>query len=291
MRWCVLGAGGQLGFVATQLISDSAAKSGDEVVALTRSQVDITDVAAVARLIEDLAPDVVLNAAAYTDVDASESNRDLATLINEKAPALVAKICRDRDVRFVQVSTDYVFDGSSVRPYTEIDQTDPINFYGKSKLRGEQAVLTMHPDAWVVRTSWLYAPGFRNFPFAILNRLKLGESFGVVNDQIGTPTAARDFALGLLDLVNLDAPGGVYHLVSQGQASWFEFAREIAISCGFDPDLIQASASADSPRPAQRPRYSVLSTQKWLATGLKPLPGWQQGWQAQAGEFLEAKTS
>lgn len=285
MRWCVLGASGQIGSVAAEWLVNSGLVEPKNVVALGRNDLDITDTVAVNKALDDFGPAVVLNAAAYTNVDGAESEQKLATLVNETAPAVLARLCQNKDIKFIHISTDYVFDGSATRPYLETDEADPLSFYGQTKLRGELLVLTENPTAWVVRTSWVYAPGFQNFPTAILSRLRKGQKFDVVDDQIGTPTSAKDLVTGLFELANTTAPAGVYHLTNQGQASWFEFAKEIAESSGFDSDLVQATSTAHSQKLAVRPKYSVLETQKWLATGLRPLSGWQQAWQLQAPNF------
>ena len=286
VRWCVLGAGGQIGSVAVRRLTEAPESTQIEVFALTRNELDITDERAIMTVLRDISPDFVLNAAAYTDVDGAETDRESATALNTKAPRAIAETCSSLGAKLIHISTDYVFDGSSTRPYSEVDQAEPISFYGESKLHGEIAVIEANPQAWVVRTSWIYAPRFANFPTAILRRLGKGERFEVVDDQIGAPTAADDFVTGILDLTNQSAPYGLYHLVNQGQTTWFEFAREIAQATGFDPDLVIATSSKDSNRAAERPRFSVLSTQKWVASGLAPLAGWQQAWQSQAPEFL-----
>lgn len=289
MRWCVLGANGQIGRVATRHLTASGLVVDEDLLALSRSDLDITDHASLSKILLEFGPDVVINAAAYTDVDGAETAREAATLVNEQAPAFIAELCLQRGIDFVHISTDYVFDGAGTRPYTELDDAEPLSHYGQSKLQGEKAVLAVNPTAWVIRTSWIYAPGGRNFPTAILARLTKGEGVVVVDDQIGTPTSAVDFFGGVYELVTKSAPPGVYHLTNQGQATWYEFAREIAQSAGFDPNMVTPGSSAMLDRAAQRPRYSVLSTQKWVASGLSSLTGWQQGWQSQVQEFLDTQ--
>jgi dTDP-4-dehydrorhamnose reductase len=291
MRWCVLGANGQIGRVAARRLTESGLVAGDDLLALSRSELDITDHASLRKVLIEFGPDVVLNAAAYTDVDGAETSREAATLVNELAPAFIAELCLQREINFVHISTDYVFDGAGTRPYTEADDAEPLSHYGHSKLQGEKAVLAMNPTAWVIRTSWIYAPGSRNFPTAILARLKKGEGVVVVDDQVGTPTSAVDFFNGVYELVTKSAPSGTYHLTNQGQATWYEFAREIAQSAGFDPKMVTPGSSATLDRAAQRPRYSVLSTQKWVASGLGSLTGWQQGWQSQVQAFIDIQDS
>lgn len=270
MRWLVTGGRGQLGVELHRVLS----AAGAEVHAPGRAQLDITDAAAVDAAVAGA--DVVVNAAAYTAVDAAETDQASATRVNGEAAGLLAAAAARHGARIVQVSTDYVLGGDATVPYPESAPRAPRNAYGRSKALGEQLVLAAAPDhALVVRTAWLYGAGGPNFVRTMLRLAGERETVQVVDDQIGQPTWARDLAHGILRLVEAEAPAGIYHGTNSGQASWFELARAVFENAGHDPARVEPTTSAGYPRPAARPAWSVLGHDAWERVGVPPLRPWR----------------
>lgn len=274
-RWLVTGAGGMLGREVTDLL---AARERDEVRALERAELDITDPSALKPAVEGV--DVVVNAAAWTDVDGAESSEADATAVNGSAVRHLASACADSGVVLIHVSTDYVFPGDATAPIREDAPTGPINAYGRGKLVGEQAVFEMLPDTgYVVRTAWLYGEHGKNFVTTILNAAKQRDFLDVVDDQRGQPTWARALAGQLIGLGHAAlagaAPGGAYHGTSSGETTWFGLARAAFELTGLDPERVRPTTSDKFPRPAPRPSYSVLGHERWALAGLEPLPDWR----------------
>jgi len=267
----VLGAGGQLGRCLVRQID--AAPDLELCFALTRRELDLSQAESLAAGIRALLdrpeserPEVVINAAAYTKVDLCESEQALAYQTNALAPAEWSRQLAPLGIRFIHVSTDYVFPGDGVRPYREDDPTDPRTVYGASKRAGEIAVLGNDPQALVVRTSWVFGPG-RNFVVAILEQAakrRAGEAEGplrVVDDQRGSPTSAEDLAFALLAIARQEPErwgGGLLHLRNAGETTWFGFAREILDQAGFGDIEIEPVPSSTFETAARRPAYSVL---------------------------------
>lgn len=269
-RWLVTGAGGQLGQDLLTVLA-----GGDPVTGLTRAELDITDATAVEAAVAG--HDVVVNAAAYTDVDGAEADEDAATAINGAGTATLAAACAQHGARLVHVSTDYVFAGDASTPYAEDSPTDPINAYGRSKLAGERAVLETLPDSgYVVRTAWLYSPHGKNFLTTMLRLAASRDTLTVVTDQVGQPTWTYALAERLVALGRAGAPAGIYHGTASGQTSWHGFARAIFAWAGLDPERVRETTAAEFARPAPRPAYSVLGHGRWAAAGLAPLPDWAE---------------
>ncbi|MFR9731046.1 dTDP-4-dehydrorhamnose reductase [Saccharopolyspora sp. MS10] len=227
----------------------------------------------------DLRP-VVLNAAAHTAVDAAESEPEAAAAINEAGAAALARACAVRRVPLAHVSTDYVFAGDAGRPYEPEDPTGPRTAYGRTKLAGERAVLAAAERSWVVRTAWVYGAGGGNFVKTMARLAGERPEVTVVDDQIGAPTWTGDLAAGLLELAGLLAarrdPGRrVLHCTNAGSTSWYGFARAVFAELGADPERVRPCTTADFPRPAPRPAYSVLSSRSWTESGLTPLRHWR----------------
>ncbi len=266
MKLLVTGAGGQLG---VDLVAH-AVSLGDDVVGLDKAALDITDPVAVRELLVATRPDAVINAAAYTAVDACETNEALAFAVNADAVGHLSAACELVDAHFVHVSTDYVFDGTLDRPYREDDATNPQSVYGKSKLAGEHAA---GDAAAVVRTSWVCGEHGNNMVKLVL-RLAAdpGQALAFVDDQRGHPTFVADLAPALRRLA-ADRRIGIHHVTNQGAVSWYEFVREILTVAGHDPGRVEpiATADLDPPRPAPRPANSVLENAVWRAAGLPML--------------------
>jgi dTDP-4-dehydrorhamnose reductase len=269
-RWLVTGAGGQLG---SDLVAVLTA-AGDEVVGLTRADLDISDERSVRAAVDRVWPDVVINAAAYTAVDAAETDEDEAYRVNATGPGVLATATSGR-ARLLHVSTDYVFDGQGSAPYAEGDPTEPRSAYGRTKLAGERAALGVHPDAYVVRTAWVYGAGGGNFVKTMAALEAKHDTISVVDDQRGSPTWSRDLAYGLVALGRSAAAPGVYHCTNGGEATWYDLARAVFEELGADPGRVQPTTTDAFPRPAPRPAYSVLGTQRWRAAGLTPLRDWR----------------
>jgi dTDP-4-dehydrorhamnose reductase len=275
-RWLITGAGGQLGADLLRVLAGR--DPADEVVGLARAQLDIGDEAAVRDAVAQLKPDVVINAAAYTAVDAAETDEAGATAGNVTGPRnLATAVASSAPVkaRLVHVSTDYVFPGDATSPYEEDAPTGPRSVYGRTKLAGEQAVLQCHPGAHVVRTAWVYGASGANFVKTIARLEGERETISVVNDQQGSPTWSFDLATGLVAVADSSTPPGVYHCTNAGATTWFDFARAIFEELGADPRRVLPTTTDAFPRPAPRPAYSVLSDRKWRAAGLPQLRPWR----------------
>lgn len=266
MKVAVTGAGGQLGVD----VVEHCRAMGDEVVALDRSSLDITDAVAVRGLLSSVRPDVVINAAAYTAVDACETDRATAFAVNADAVGFLSAACELSGAHLVHVSTDYVFDGTLDRPYREDDATNPQSVYGQSKLAGEIAA---GPDAAIARTSWVCGEHGNNMVKLVLRLASDPEqALAFVDDQRGNPTFTADLGPALRTLA-ADRRSGIHHLTNDGAVSWYEFVREILAAAGHDPDRVRPIATPDlqPPRPAPRPANSVLDNAAWRAAGYEPL--------------------
>jgi len=269
--WLVTGGSGQLGSEVVALVSGT----DDVVVSPTSTELDITDAGAVEVAVRDLRPDVVVNCAAYTAVDAAETDIDASTALNAEAPRHLALACRELGSRLVQVSTDYVFAGDAHEPYAEDSPTGPRTVYGRTKLAGETAVLEVLPDsAYVVRTAWLYGHG-PNFVRTMLQLAEHRPTLDVVDDQWGQPTSARDLAARIVELVRSAGPAGLYHGTNSGATTWNGLAREVFRLSGLDPERVRPTTSDAFVRPAPRPAYSVLGHDRWAFAGLGPMRPWQ----------------
>jgi dTDP-4-dehydrorhamnose reductase len=272
-RWLVTGAGGQLGH---HLVSQLRT-AGETVAALTRGELDICRPEDVDAVMAAHRPDVVVNAAAYTAVDAAETDEAAAFEVNATGPELLARTLARHGGRLVQVSTDYVFDGTASRPYEPGDPTGPRTAYGRTKLAGEEAVRRELADrSCVVRTAWVYGGPGPNFVDTMRRLEAERETVSVVDDQVGSPTWVADLAGALIQLGQMEQSPTVLHYVNTGTASWFDLAREVFRNCGADPDRVRPTTTAAMPRRAPRPAWSVLSTEAWTAAGLPPPRPWRE---------------
>ncbi|GAB2911974.1 dTDP-4-dehydrorhamnose reductase [Rhodococcus aerolatus] len=269
----VTGGRGQLG---TEL-AGLATGLGVEVSAPGSAELDVTDADAVDAAVARLgAGGVVVSCAAHTAVDAAETEVERATALNATAPGVLAAACARHGARLVHVSTDYVFAGDAREPYGPDAPTGPRTVYGRTKLAGERAVLAALPGAHVVRTAWVYGAHGPNFVATMARLERERDTVGVVADQVGSPTWTADLAAGLLELAGRDdLPGGVLHATGAGTASWWDLARAVFGELGADPERVLPVTTADFPRPAPRPAYSVLSDAAWVGAGLAPLPPWR----------------
>jgi dTDP-4-dehydrorhamnose reductase len=273
-RIVVTGAGGQLG----RALLVQARRRGREVLGLTSAQCDITDPMAIERYVEP--HDVVVNCAAYTNVDAAEADEPTAHLVNAVGAENVAHACARAGAQLIHISTDYIFDGvfaGAPRPYEPGDATRPLSVYGRTKLAGELMVLAAMPDAVVVRTSWVYTGDADGADFVSVMRRKAisGASVDVVDDQVGSPTYVPDLVAALLQLADGAISESVLHAANAGAGSRFDQARAVYAALGVDPGLVRPVSSADYPRPAARPAYSALGGRLSTAAGLRPLRPWR----------------
>jgi dTDP-4-dehydrorhamnose reductase len=271
-RWLILGAGGMLG----QDLVAALQAAGQDVTGLARRELDITDEAAVRAGVALGRPDVVVNCAAWTAVDDAESREGEALRVNGTGAASVAAVCAAAGTRLVHLSTDYVFAGDAAQPYAEGDPPAPRTAYGRTKLAGEQAVLRLHPGGgYVARTAWLYGAHGPNFVSTMIRLERERPAVDVVTDQRGQPTWTGDVAGRVIALAASQAPPGIYHATSSGQATWFDLAREVFGLLGGDPARVRPVTSSAFPRPAPRPGYSVLGHEGWARAGIEPIGDWR----------------
>src|SRR6476619_790907 len=256
MRVLVTGAAGMLG----KDLVRAAEAAGHDTVALAREDADITDLAAIDAAIRESAPDIVINCAGWTDVDGAEASTEQAHRANAEGAGNVATAAASAGAWIVQISTDYVFDGSKRSPYVESDSPSPLSAYGNSKLAGEREVVARCPDMHTIaRTSWLFGTG-PCFPATIMRLAAERDALTVVDDQVGCPTFTGHLAEALIELIDAHAlPLGVVHMAARGSCSWYEFAREVLASGGVRCEL-RPGDTTDLARPARRPAYSVLAS-------------------------------
>lgn len=267
------GAGGQLGQELQRCIPDSV-----RLHALDSRSLDVTDKAAVQSAFERFAPDVVINAAAYTAVDKAEEEKERAFAVNAEAPRYIAEACQGTTCRIIHISTDFVFDGMKSSPYLPDDAVNPLSVYGASKLQGEEQLLQLAPEcALIIRTSWLYSALGNNFVKTMLRLMSEREQLGVIADQVGTPTHAKGLAEAIWAFIETDVANGIYHWSDAGIASWYDFAVAImeegrAAGLLQNAPVIRPIQTTDYPIPAQRPKYSVLDkTATWAQLGTEPM--------------------
>ncbi len=278
-RVLITGAAGMLG----QDLVRACEQRGQDVVALSHSELDITDAAQVHAALSDAAAAVVVNCAAFTDVDAAERDCGTALAVNGAGAGHVARAAEACGAWTIHVSSDYVFDGSKREPYVESDATRPLSAYGRSKLDGEQAVAAASPKrSTIVRSSWLFGAGGPCFPATILRLAAGRDHLDVVDDQVGSPTFTGHLAAALAELTREPPPAGIVHLAGAGACSWFEFATEIVDAAGVACE-VRPVPTTQMPRPATRPAYSVLGTER--AEKLPRLPHWRAG----LAEYLTAR--
>ena len=255
---------------------------GDEVVAMTRQELDIADRDAVFSIVLPGGFDAVINCAAYTDVDGSETHVDLCYAVNAKGVRHLAEASRDSGAVFVTISTDYVFDGANPGFYSETDEARPLGVYGKAKLEGEQSALAVNPDSIVVRTGWIYGEGGTNFLSVMHRLLAEGKHIKAIHDSYGTPTYADDLAVRLREL-SVQKASGIFNVTNSGSGtSYAGFAEKVCEIRGYDNGLLQYASADELERPAPRPKNSKLACVRAGEVGLAPLSDWEDA----LGRFL-----
>ena len=282
----VIGAAGMLGQDVMHELKNSSPRG------VGRKELDITDADAVNRLTEGW--DVIVNTAAYTKVDECESHPEEAFRVNATGPRNIARAARLHGARVIQVSTDYVFDGTAASPYTENSPTNPLSVYGSSKLAGEQAVIEEHPEgAIVLRTSWLYATHGKSFPRTILEAAAKRDYLRVVDDQWGQPTWTRDVAAMVGSLIRAEIPTGIFHATNAGSTTWCAFARELFALAGWDTERVVATTSEEFAQRAPRPAWSVLGHDPWALRWLPSPRPWtealEEAWEAGVKAFAKVR--
>ena len=274
MKVLVTGAAGMLG----QEVVRAGEAVGREVIGLGRGELDVTDVEAVRQRVDSERPGAVVNCAAYTNVDGAEEERELAFGLNGRAPGVLAAAAAEVGASILHLSSDYVFDGRKGEPYVESDATAPLSAYGESKLVGEAPAIEANPRHFVVRSAWLFGLGGRNF---VDTMLRLGRERGevrVVDDQVGSPTFCADLAEALVALLATD-DHGIHHVAGSGACSWAELAAETFARAGVDCRVVPV-ATSETDRPAPRPAFSALASERSATPRLRP---WQEGLQAYLG--------
>jgi len=278
----VLFAGGK-GLLGTNIIP--LLKNRFDVVSLDIDEWDIADRKAGEAVVARERPDALVNCAAVTDVDGCEDKRELAEKVNSRGAAIIADICSEHRIKLVHISTDYVFDGTKTLPYTEEDTPNPISFYGKTKLWGEEQVLAKAPSSLIIRSQWLYGEGGRHFISKVIEIARERGSIEVVDDQRGSPTYAKDIAEPLSILIE-KGESGIYHICNDGSCTWYELAQEVFMALGMDIQVTAVSSQALN-RKAARPAYSVFDTKKVRdATGII-----MRSWQEALREYLSVQRS
>jgi len=273
----VTGANGQLG---KELNAASVVYPQFQFVFLSKENLDIEQPEQVQQYFKKLMPAFCVNCAAYTAVDKAETDRDAAMQINADATGLLASVCKSFHTRFIHISTDYVFDGTATAPYREADPTNPVNYYGLTKLRGEQMAVANNKESLIIRTSWVYSEYGNNFVKTMIRLMKERECLNVVNDQLGSPTYAADLAKAILDIItasNADSKNwapGIYHYSNEGVISWYDFAVAIKTLTGSGCHINPIPTSA-YPTPARRPAYSVFDTNKIKSSWNLVIKDWQ----------------
>ena len=273
MTWLITGASGQLGLA----MQSELTRRDIHYFALNSKDLDITNLELVNKAVSEYEPTVVINCAAWTDVDGAETNEDLAFDVNAVGTKNLALASKYISAKFVHISTDYVFSGENTSPWQEDSVRNPSSVYGLSKRDGELFIEDIYPEgSYIIRTAWLYSPNGRNFAKTMAKlALSDAQEVRVVNDQFGQPTSAGDLAKQVVDLVIAEKDFGNYHGTNSGSATWFDFAQEIFTLAGEETSRLIPVSTSEFPRPAKRPKYSVLGHEKWRNSGLDEMREWK----------------
>ena len=280
MKILITGANGMLGTDVISALENEELILTDVVESDIITKLDITDKDATIDYIKDINPDVVINTAAYTDVDGCETNQDLAFKINVDGVKNLALGCKEVDIPLVHLSTDYVFNGDNDKPWTEEEEPNPISVYGETKIASEKAIEETTDKFFIIRTAWLYGVNGKSFPRTMLELAENNDEISVVNDQVGGPTFTKDLAEAISKLIKTDYYG-LYHLTNSGKCSWYEFTKLIFELANIDVK-VKAVTTDEFPRPAPRPKYSVLANNNWKNKGFEPLRDYKEA----IAEFL-----
>lgn len=272
MKIIITGANGQLGSELKDILLEYTLK---ECFFLDRTQLQLDQPGRISDILAQYQPDLIIHAGAYTAVDLAESESELADLVNHQATEEIAKYCYQNRAKLIAISTDYVFDGNSDSPLSEDAEVDPINIYGSTKLKGEQAIQRWLPDAIIIRTSWVYSIYGKNFVKTMIKLMTERDEISVINDQIGSPTYAHDLATAVAVIIDSEWLGGIYHYSNEGEISWYDFALAIRELKGLQCK-VNAIPTSSYPTPAQRPCYSLLDKSKIKRTYGLSIPNWKE---------------
>lgn len=272
LRILVTGVNGQLGSELKDLLAN---EETFDVNYLSRAELALEKTEEIKSILSKFKPELIIHSAAYTAVDKAESETELADKVNHLASKEIANYCKSKDCKLISISTDYVFNGNSSLALKENAEVDPINIYGKTKLLGEKAIERDRPDAIIIRTSWVYSTYGNNFVKTMIRLMNEREEISVINDQIGSPTYARDLAKAILKIIKSDKwVGGIFHYSNEGEISWYDFAEEIKKIKGFSTK-INPIPTTSYPTPAKRPNFSLLDKSKIQDTYNVEVPFWK----------------
>jgi len=273
MKWAITGGSGQL----SRSLVDLLDKEGVPYITWSHKDLDVADDSSIT-LIKETCPDLLINCAAWTNVDAAEEFPERAARVNQVGPRNMARAAKQLKIPLVHISTDYVFSGQSGKPWSTDSKTEPMSSYGLSKLLGEKEITkSLDVNFYILRTAWLYGPYGKNFSKTILKKaITSKEPINVVNDQIGQPTTTKSLAKRIFEVAKSHVPSGIYHATNTGQASWWDFACEIFALAGEDVERVRPSTSEDFPSKVKRPKYSVLDQSAWSKVGMETMPEWRE---------------
>ena len=273
MKWAITGGSGQL----SRSLVDLLDKEGVPYITWSHKDLDVADDSSIT-LIKETCPDLLINCAAWTNVDAAEEFPERAARVNQVGPRNMARAAKELKIPLVHISTDYVFSGQSGKPWSTDSKTEPMSSYGLSKLLGEKEITkSLDVNFYILRTAWLYGPYGKNFSKTILKKaITSKEPINVVSDQIGQPTTTKSLAKQIFEVAKSHVPSGIYHATNTGQASWWDFACEIFALAGEDVERVRPSTSEDFPSKVKRPKYSVLDQSAWSKVGMETMPEWRE---------------
>jgi len=283
MKVLVTGVKGQLGYDVVKELE----KRGMEAIGVDIDEMDITDAGSVSKVIKEARPDAVIHCAAYTAVDAAEENEELCRKVNAEGPKNIAEICKELDIKMIQISTDYVFNGQGENLWEPDDEAGPVSVYGQTKYEGELAVRNILEKYFIVRIAWVFGINGKNFVKTMLNLSKNYDTIRVVNDQFGSPTYTYDLARLLVDMVQTEKYG-VYHATNEGICSWYDFACAIFAEAGIEMNVIPVSTEEYGAK-ANRPANSRMSKEKLTENGFEKLPQWQDALKRYIAALREEK--
>jgi len=271
----VTGANGQLGWELSQM---AASYPQYEFIFTDRSVIDLSKPETLAAIINEMAPDAIINTAAYTAVDKAEAEKELALAVNAKSVEQMAAIAYERKIPFITFSTDYVFTGNAITPYTTDTALAPLNFYGSTKADGERLAIAANPNTIIIRTSWVFSVHGNNFVKSMIRFMKERDVLNIVSDQRGRPTYAKDLADATMKMILAIDAGkevkGIYHYANKGETTWYEYCKKIQSIVGLNCQ-VNAILTVDFPTPAKRPEYSVLNTEKIEKEFSLSIPHWE----------------
>ena len=273
MKWAITGGSGQL----SRSLVDLLDKEGVPYIAWSHKDLDVADDSSIS-VIKEMSPDLLINCAAWTNVDVAEEFPENATRVNQVGPRNMARAAKELKIPLIHISTDYVFSGKSRHPWSTDSKTEPMTSYGLSKLLGEKEITkSLDVNFYILRTAWLYGPYGKNYSKTILKKaITSKEPINVVDDQIGQPTSTRSLAQQIFKVAKIRVPSGIYHATNTGQSSWWDFACEIFALAGEDVERVRPLTSEDFPSKVKRPKYSVLDQSAWSKVGMETMPEWRR---------------